>query len=147
VANAKKKKQSFNVKTFLSTVGDGRTISNYRKNDKVFSQGDPADSVFYVQAGKVKVCVISELGKEAVVALHGKGNFFGEGCLNGQPLRLATVTAMTDCVIMRLDKASIVKVLPKRSWRTCWLGTPASRKIWSINFSIRAKSVWRVCSY
>jgi CRP/FNR family cyclic AMP-dependent transcriptional regulator len=111
VANAKKKKQSFNVKTFLSTVGDGRTISNYRKNDKVFSQGDPADSVFYIENGKVKVCVISELGKEAVVALHGKGDFFGEGCLNGQPLRLATVAAMTECVIMRLDKAAIVRVI------------------------------------
>jgi CRP/FNR family cyclic AMP-dependent transcriptional regulator len=75
------------------------------------SQGDPADSVFYIQDGKVKVCVISEQGKEAVVALHGKGDFFGEGCLTGQPLRLATVAAMTDCVIMRLDKAAIVRVL------------------------------------
>jgi CRP/FNR family transcriptional regulator, cyclic AMP receptor protein len=111
VAKAKKKKQSFDVKTFLSTVDGGRTISNYRKNDKVFSQGDPANSVFYIQDGKVKVCVISELGKEAVVALHGKGDFFGEGCLNGQPLRLATAVAMTECVIMRLDKAAVVRVL------------------------------------
>jgi CRP/FNR family transcriptional regulator, cyclic AMP receptor protein len=77
----------------------------------VFSQGDRADSVFYIQEGQVKVCVISELGKEAVVALHGKGDFFGEGCLTGQPLRLATVAAMMDCVIMRLNKASIIKVL------------------------------------
>jgi CRP/FNR family transcriptional regulator, cyclic AMP receptor protein len=110
VAKAKSKKQSFNVKSFLSTVDGGRTISNYRKNDKVFSQGDPADAVFYVQDGKVKVCVISELGKEAV-ALHGKGDFFGEGCLTGQPLRLATVAAMTECVIMRVDKAAMVRVL------------------------------------
>ena len=111
MAKAKKKKQTFNVETFLSTVNGGRTITACRKNEKIFSQGDPADAVFYVQEGKVKVCVISELGKEAVVALHGKGDFFGEGCLTGQPLRLATVAAMTDCVIMRLDKASILRVL------------------------------------
>jgi CRP/FNR family transcriptional regulator, cyclic AMP receptor protein len=110
VAKAKKK-QPFSVKAFLSTVDGGRTVSKYRKNEKVFSQGDPADAVFYIQEGKVKVCVLSEQGKEAVVALHGKGDFFGEGCLNAQPLRLATVAAMTDCVIMRLDKAAIVRVL------------------------------------
>jgi CRP/FNR family cyclic AMP-dependent transcriptional regulator len=111
VAQAKKKKRPFNVQTFLSTVDGGRTVSAYRKNQKIFSQGDPADAVFYIQEGKVKVCVISELGKEAVVALHGKGDFFGEGCLNGQPLRLATVVAMTECRIMRLDKAAIVRVI------------------------------------
>jgi CRP/FNR family transcriptional regulator, cyclic AMP receptor protein len=77
----------------------------------VFLQGEPADSVFYIQDGKVKVCVISDQGKEAVVALHGTGDFFGEGCLIGQPLRLATAAALTECVIMRLDKAAIVRVL------------------------------------
>lgn len=111
MAKAKTKKQTFDVKTFLGTVNGGRTVTAYRKNAKIFSQGDPADAVFYVQEGQVKVCVVSELGKEAVVALHGKGDFFGEGCLTGQPLRLATVAAMTDSVIMRLDKASIIKVL------------------------------------
>jgi CRP/FNR family transcriptional regulator, cyclic AMP receptor protein len=89
VAKAKKNR-TFNVKTFLNTVADGRTVSTYAQNQKVFSQGDRADSVFYIQEGKVKVCVTSEQGKEAVVALHGNGDFFGEGCLNGQPLRLAT---------------------------------------------------------
>jgi CRP/FNR family transcriptional regulator, cyclic AMP receptor protein len=107
----RKGKSSFNVKTFLATVDGGRAILKYRKDQKVFSQGDPADSVFYIQEGKVKVCVISEQGKEAVVALHGNGDFFGEGCLIGQPLRLATVVAVTECVIMRLDKAAIVRVL------------------------------------
>ena len=111
VAKAANKKQPFNVKVFLSTVDGGRTVSNYRKNENVFLQGDPADAVFYIQQGKVKVCVISEAGKEAVVALHGKGDFFGEGCLSGQPLRLGTVTAMTESVIMRLDKAAVVRVL------------------------------------
>ena len=120
MARAKKKQQRFNVNSFLSKAEGGRTITSYRKNEKIFSQGDPADAVFYIQEGKVKVCVISESGKEAVVALHGKGDFFGEGCLTGQPLRLATVTAMTECVIMRLAKGDVVRVLhdePKFSER------------------------------
>lgn len=110
-----KKIPPFNVKSFLSAVGgaggEGRTISKYRTNDKVFSQGDPADSVFFIQAGKVKVCIVSELGKEAVVAIHGKGDFFGEGCLNAQPLRLATVVAMNECSIMRIEKQAMIRVL------------------------------------
>ena len=106
-----KRRRPFNVETFLATVDGGRTVSKYRTNQMVFSQGDPADSVFYIQEGKVKVCVVSERGKEAVVAMHGKKEFFGEGCLSGQPRRLATVAAMTECVIMRLDKAAIVRVL------------------------------------
>jgi CRP/FNR family transcriptional regulator, cyclic AMP receptor protein len=110
VAKAKKK-STFNVQTFLSTIDGGRTISTYQPKQKIYAQGDPANAVFYIQEGKVKVCVISELGKEAVVALQDKGDFFGEGCLNGQPLRLATVMAMTECVITRLDKAAVVRVL------------------------------------
>jgi hypothetical protein len=87
---AKKNKYPFSVNTFLSTVDGGRTIASYGENQKIFTQGEHADSVFYIREGKIKVCVISEQGKEAVVALHGKGDFFGEGCLTGQPLRLAT---------------------------------------------------------
>jgi CRP-like cAMP-binding protein len=110
VAKAKKSKP-FKVDVFLNTIDGERSVSEYRKNQKVFSQGDVADAVYYVQEGQVKVCVISEQGKEAVVALHGQGDFFGEGCLTGQPLRLATVAAMTDSVIMRIDKAAVVRVL------------------------------------
>jgi CRP/FNR family cyclic AMP-dependent transcriptional regulator len=110
VAKAKTPKP-FSVEVFLSTLDGQRSVSEYRKQQKVFSQGDAADAVYYVQQGQVKVCVISERGKEAVVALHGKGDFFGEGCLTGQPLRLATVAAMTDTVIMRIDKAAVVRVL------------------------------------
>ncbi len=108
---AKTKKLSFNVETFLNTVDGGRSLARYRKNQKIFNQGDPADAAFYLQEGKVKVCVISKRGKEAVVALHGKGDFFGEGCLSGQPLRLATVMAMTECVVMRLEKKTMVDVI------------------------------------
>jgi CRP/FNR family cyclic AMP-dependent transcriptional regulator len=103
--------RSFDVKVFLNTVDGGRTVTNYRKNRQIFAQGDAADSVFHIQEGQVKLSVVSEVGKEAVVALHGTGDFFGEGCLSGQSLRLATATALTDCVIMRLDKAAIVRVL------------------------------------
>jgi CRP/FNR family transcriptional regulator, cyclic AMP receptor protein len=101
----------FNVDLFLNTVGDGRSVSNYQKLQNVFCQGDPGDAVFYIREGKVKVCVTSEQGKEAVVALHGNGDFFGESCLNGHPLRMATVVTMTECVIMRIEKAAIVRVL------------------------------------
>ena len=105
------KKRPFNVKKFLASVNGGRTLSNYEKNQTIFSQGDTADSVFYIQDGKVKISVRSDEGKEAVVALHGKGDFFGEGCLNGQPLRLASAVTMGESAIMRFTKAAIVRVL------------------------------------
>jgi CRP/FNR family transcriptional regulator, cyclic AMP receptor protein len=107
----RKGKLPFDPKRFLATVDGGRTISKYRKNQAIFLQGDSADSVFYIREGKVKITVISEEGKEAVVAIQGKGDFVGEGCLTGQPRRLATAAAMTESVIMRLDKASVVRVL------------------------------------
>src|SRR3984893_13009271 len=92
-------------------VGEGRSIGEYRKDQIVISQGDPADAVFYIQRGKVKVSVVSEQGKEAVVAMLGTNDFFGEGCLAGQMRRIATVAAMTDSVIVRLEKAAIVGVI------------------------------------
>ena len=109
---AKKAKTApFDPKVFLATVNGGRSISKYRMNQKVFSQGTPADAVFYIQKGKVKVTVVSEQGKEAVAAVLGPDEFCGEGCLNGQPVRLATAAAMTECEIMRLEKATMVRVL------------------------------------
>ena len=106
-----KKKPAFKVDTFLSTIDGDRIILNFRKNRRVFSQGDPADAVFYIREGKVKICVVSKQGKEAVVAVHEGGDFFGEGCLSGQSLRLATAMAMTECAVMRIDKAAMVRVL------------------------------------
>ena len=105
------KKVPFDPKVFLATVNGGRSISKYRMNQKVFTQGTPADAVFYILKGKVKVTVVSEQGKEAVVALLGPDEFCGEGCLNGQPVRLATARAMTECEIMRLEKAAMIRVL------------------------------------
>ena len=92
---AAKSRPSFNSKSFLAKVGEGRSLSKYRKGQVVFSQGDAGDAVFYVQKGKVKVTVVSEQGKEAVVAILGTDDFFGEGCLAGQVQRIATVTTMT----------------------------------------------------
>ena len=106
-----KKKVPFKPKVFLATVNGGRSISKYREGERVFSQGKPANAVFYIQKGKVKVTVVSEQGKEAVVAILGLDEFCGEGCLTGQPLRLATATAMTDCEIMRLEKSTMIRVL------------------------------------
>jgi len=106
-----KAKLPFDPKVFLAKVNGGRSISNYRKDQIVYTQGAPADSVFYIQSGKVKKTVLSEQGKEAVVALFGTGDFFGEGCLTGQPLRLATVQAMTECVIVRIAKTDVIRVI------------------------------------
>ena len=105
------KKVPFDPKVFLATVNGGRSIAKYRMNQKVFTQGSSADAVFYIQNGKVKITVTSEQGKEAVVAVLGPDEFCGEGCLTGQPLRLATATAMTECEIMRLEKAIMIRVL------------------------------------
>jgi CRP-like cAMP-binding protein len=108
---ATKRRPPFDPKSFLARVGDGRSIAKYRKGQIVFSQGDPADAVFYVQKGKVKLTVVSEQGKEAVIAILGADEFFGEGCLAGQAQRTSTVAVMTDAVIMRLDKAAIIGVI------------------------------------
>ena len=108
---ATKSRPSFDPKSFLAVVGEGRGILAYRKDEIVFSQGDRADAVFYIQSGKVKVSVVSEQGKEAVVAMLGTNDFFGEGCLAGQALRIATVAAIMDSVIVRLEKAAIVRVI------------------------------------
>jgi CRP/FNR family cyclic AMP-dependent transcriptional regulator len=106
-----KKDQAFDPRAFLSKVGRGRTIVKYRTDQVVFSQGDAADCVFFIEQGKLKVTVLSEQGKEAVVAVLGPGQFCGEGCLAGQPRRMATATAITEAEIMRLEKAAVVRVL------------------------------------
>lgn len=103
-------KQPFDLKVFLSTDGAGRVISRYRKHQKIFVQGDASDSVFYIRKGKVKLTVASELGKEAVIAILGPDDFCGEASLTGQLHRLSTARAMTDCDIMKLSKAAIIKV-------------------------------------
>jgi CRP-like cAMP-binding protein len=105
------KQPPFDPKLFLAKVNGGQTISDYHKGRVVYEQGSPADAVFYIQKGKAKKTVISDQGKEAVVALLAGGDFFGEGCLAGEMLRLATVSAMTECVIVRLAKENIIRVI------------------------------------
>jgi CRP/FNR family transcriptional regulator, cyclic AMP receptor protein len=95
-------------------VGEGKIVSTYRTNQIVFSQGEIADAVFYVQEGKIKLTVVSEQGKEAVVAILGPGHFFGEGCLNGHPLRIATARAVDECVITRLEKATMIATVHQK---------------------------------
>jgi len=101
----------FDPAVFLATAGLGRGIAVYSKKEVVFAQGDDADAVFYIKKGKVKVAVLSPEGKEAVVALLGPDEFVGEGCLIGQPKRLATASAMTECQLMRVERTEIMRVL------------------------------------
>jgi CRP-like cAMP-binding protein len=101
----------FDPKIFLAKANGGRTVNKYRIKGTIFAQGDPADALFYIQDGKVRLTVVSRQGKEAVIAILSTGDFFGEGCLAGQPLRMATATALTACSIMRLDRGEVIQVL------------------------------------
>lgn len=101
----------FDPVKFLETAAAGRVISTHPKKAIIFTQGDDADSVFYIRKGNIKVCVLSKEGKEAVIAILGPDEFLGEGCLIGQPKRLATAMTMTECVMMRVAKAEIMRVL------------------------------------
>jgi CRP/FNR family cyclic AMP-dependent transcriptional regulator len=103
--------EPFVLKDYLADPGAGRTISKYRKSESIFTQGSNADCVFYIQKGKVKVTVVSEHHKEVVVAILGRDEFFGQGCLTGQQKRVATATAQTDCEVMRIEKDTILGTL------------------------------------
>ena len=105
------KKTDFSTAKFLAKAGQGRTIAEVEEDKVIFTQGDPADSVFYLHKGKVKLTVVSKGGKEAVIAVLGPTDFFGEGCLAGQPLRMATATAMSPCSMMRVERETVVHTL------------------------------------
>jgi len=106
-----KRTPSFDPKTFLTQVGDGKTILSCRKNHILFSQGDAADAVFYIQSGKVTLSVVSQEGKEAIVAVLEEGAFFGEGCLAGQLVYMATATTLEDSILVRINKTAMIQVL------------------------------------
>jgi CRP/FNR family cyclic AMP-dependent transcriptional regulator len=108
---ANNKSRPVDWEPFLAGISHGKTVIEYGANRTIFWQGEPADSVFYLRQGKVKLAVTSQQGKEAIVALLGAGEFFGEGCLAGQPLRIATATAMTDCTLARIEKALMARTL------------------------------------
>src|SRR5881397_1632133 len=122
---ARKKGAPLDLTTYLAKARGG-TTKDYRKKAAIFSQGSPADAVFYIEKGKVKLTVLSNRGKEAIVAILGSGDFFGEGSLAGQPLRMATATTMTECSILRVQRETMVRMLHNepalsirwsRSWR------------------------------
>ena len=106
-----KKIKKFDPQRFLSTIDNGRKIVAFPKKQRIFVQGDSSDAVFYLQQGKVKLTVVSKRGKEATIAILNEGDFFGEGCLAGQPLRLASATALTHCSVMEIDKNTMMQVL------------------------------------
>ena len=108
---AARKRRQFDPKAFLTFVNGGRKILAFRKKQPIFVQGDSSDSVFYIQEGNVKLTVVSKSGKEATIGILNEGNFFGEGCLTGQLLRMCSATAMTDCSVMRIEKKTMMEVL------------------------------------
>jgi CRP/FNR family cyclic AMP-dependent transcriptional regulator len=107
--------REFDPKTFLATIGEGRKAMFFPPKKPVFSQGDPADAVFYLQTGKVRLTVVSKNGKEATIGILSEESFFGEGSLAGQPLRMGTATAMTDCAILRIEKRAMVDTLHREN--------------------------------
>src|SRR5579864_6711385 len=106
-----KKGRDFDADKFLATIGQGRKIVSFQKKQTVFAQGDEANAVFYIQAGKVKLTVVSDSGKEATIAILNSGDFFGEGCLAGQPVRMGSATAITECALLKIDKGAIIGAL------------------------------------
>jgi CRP/FNR family transcriptional regulator, cyclic AMP receptor protein len=108
---AARKLIEFDPKTFLSTINGDRKIAAFSKKQTIFAQGDPSDAVFYIQKGRIKLTVVSKTGKEATIGILNEGDFFGEGCLTGQLLRLSSATAMTDCSVMKIIKKSMMEVL------------------------------------
>ena len=114
VAVKAKRKGTFSAQAFLESAGVAKKVVEFRRGEVVFSQGDPCESVLYIQKGGVKLSVLSKTGREAVVAMLGAGDFFGEGCLAGQPVRMGSATALTSCTILFVDKQSMVHLLHKQ---------------------------------
>ena len=108
---AARKRRDFDPRAFLATIGEGRKSVLFQRKQGIFAQGDTADAVFYIQTGKVKLTVVSKIGKEATIAILGDGDFFGEGSLAGQALRIGSATAMTDCAVLRIDKQAMMEAL------------------------------------
>src|ERR1700687_5427457 len=106
-----KRKRDFDPKKFLATIGEGRKVVAFPRKQTIFTQGDAADTVFYIQEGKVRLTVVSKIGKEATLGILGEGEFFGESGLAGQPLRMGSATAMTDCELLRIDKKEMTLAL------------------------------------
>ncbi len=144
--------KTFDSNVFLTKFSSGTSIIEYRANGRIFVQGDPADALLYIKEGKVKVSVVSKQGKEAVVAILKDGDFFGEGCLAGQQVRMATAVAISECSITKVNKPVVVVYFTKNhplqtcSWLTSSHGTSKSRKIWSTSCLTPVRRGWPGCS-
>jgi CRP/FNR family cyclic AMP-dependent transcriptional regulator len=125
-----KKKREFDAKAFLSTIGEGRIPLLFRRRQTIFSQGDAAAAVFYIQRGKVRLTVVSNDGKEATIGILGEMDFFGESCLAGQPLRTVAATAMTDCDLLRIEKKAMTEALHREpAWSDTFVAYLLARNI------------------
>src|SRR5947199_3374962 len=148
---AARKNREFDPNTFLAMIGDARKILAVPKKQTIFTQGDEADAVFYVQKGKVKLTVVSKTGKEATIGILSEGNFFGEGSLAGQALRMGSAAAMTDCQLLRIEKKAMMAALHREhAFSDMFVAYLLARNIhyeetWSTNCSIPAKRDWPVC--
>jgi CRP-like cAMP-binding protein len=138
---ATKTKRDFNPKTFLATIGEGRKIVSVAKKQTIYAQGAACDAVFYIQAGKVRLTVVAKNGKEATIGILNPGDFFGEGGLAGQPLRMGSATALTNCELMRIEKRPMMLALQQQHKLSdclphfCWGGTFDTKPTWSTNSS------------
>ena len=139
----------FDAQAFLDSAGLARKVVEYRKSQKIYSQGDPAKTVMYIQKGGVKLSVVNEAGKEAVVAMLGPGDFFGEGCLAGQSIRMGTATAIRSTTLLVIEKNEMIRVLHTEHdilrpihRLICLHETFESRRIWSTSFSTPARNGW-----
>ena len=141
-----KKLSKFDPKTFLSTINGGRKIKAFTKGQTIFAQGAPSDAVFYIKEGKIKLTVVSEIGREATIGILNEGAFFGEGCLAGQRLRMSSADALTDCSVMRIEKKAMVEVLHREhAFSDMFVahlltGTSDTKRIWLTNFSIPVRN-------
>ena len=144
---AAKRRRKFHVQGFLSTIDGGRTSATFSKKQTIFAQGESADSVFYIQKGKVRLSVVSKSGKEATIGILNERALFGEGCFTGQPVRMSSATAITECTAMRIDKKSMMEMFHReRAFSDMFVTylltrNIRSKRIWLTNFSIPAKNV------
>ena len=106
-----KKEHNFDPKEFLATIGEGRRVVDFSKNQTIFTQGEAADAIFYIREGKIRLSVVSKGGKEATLGILSEGDFFGEGSLAGQTLRMGSATAMTECELLQIDRKAMMLAL------------------------------------
>src|SRR5580704_18851261 len=148
-----RRKGKFDAQAFLDSAGVDKKIVEFGVREIIFRQGDLCDQVFYIQKGGVKLSVLNHLGKEAVIAVLGRGEFFGEGCLLGLPLRMATASAITHCTVLAIKKDEMLRelhaeqALAGRFLSSCCLEVSAWRRIWWISSLTPSKNDWRVPSY